>query len=122
MLEGYVRRMIGHPEDTRDLVQDTLLSAYAKIGTFRGDAKFSTWILAIATHRCLDHLRSKKKWTFDAQELARRHLYETLGADGMRAEYFSAEYRFDAAEHIAFCYSCVGRSLDPLDSAALVLS
>ena len=36
MLEGYVRRMIGHPEDTRDLVQDTLLAAYSKSATFRG--------------------------------------------------------------------------------------
>jgi RNA polymerase sigma-70 factor (ECF subfamily) len=35
--------------------------AIEKIGTFKGDSKFSTWLYRIATTTALDHLRSKKR-------------------------------------------------------------
>jgi RNA polymerase sigma-70 factor (ECF subfamily) len=120
-LTAYVRRMIGHPEDARDLVQDTLLRAFESIAEFRGDARLETWLFAIATRRCIDHLRARKRWSWDAQEEVRRYLYETLG-DEVREKLFPADYRFDAHEHIAFCFTCVGRSLDPVEQAALVLT
>jgi RNA polymerase sigma-70 factor (ECF subfamily) len=122
VLEGFVRRMVGHPEDSRDLVQDTLLAAFEHIDDFRGEAQFRTWLLAIASRRCIDHLRKKKRWSWDAQETVRKKLYQELGADGVRQHLLSTEFRFDAREHIAFCFSCVGRSLEPLDQAALMLS
>ena len=121
-LAAYVRRMVGHPEDTRDLVQDTLLAALQAIAEFRGQSAFKTWLFAIATRRCLDYLKAKRRWTWDAQERVRRQLYDSLGADGVKGLLFPAEYRFDAHEHIAFCFSCVSRSLEPLEQAALVLS
>lgn len=122
-LEAFVRRMIGHPEDTRDLVQDTLLRAYESIDGFRGEASFKTWLFAIATRRCIDHLRARRRWSWDAQEGVRQQLYGELGADGVRAELLGGDaYRFDAREHIAFCFTCVGRSLDAEEQAALVLS
>lgn len=121
-LSSYVRRMIGHPEDTRDLVQDTLMRAFESMASFRGDASFKTWLFAIATRRCLDHLRARKRWSWDAQELGRRHLYETLGPQGVREKLLGADYVFDAHEHIAFCFTCVARSLEPAEQAALVLT
>ena len=122
-LEAFVRRMIGHPDDTRDLVQDALLRATEAIDSFRGESSFKTWLFAIATRRCIDHLRARRRWDWDAQESVRKQLYGELGADGVRAQLLGGEsYRFDAREHIAFCFTCVGRSLDPEEQAALVLS
>ena len=39
-------------EDARDAVQDTMLSAWRKLATFDGQSAFSTWVCAIAVHRC----------------------------------------------------------------------
>lgn len=102
-----VRRMVGHPEDTEEVVQDSLLRAYEKIGTFRGESAFGTWLVSIATRAAIDHLRARKRWSWDASTVA--HLA-------------SPEHRFDAIEHIAFCFTCVARSLEPESEAALILT
>jgi RNA polymerase sigma-70 factor (ECF subfamily) len=40
-------RMTGVYEDACDVVQDSFVAAWQKIGDFRGDAKLSTWLTAI---------------------------------------------------------------------------
>lgn len=40
-------RMIGVYEDACDIVQEAFISAWRKIGDFRGEARFSTWLAAI---------------------------------------------------------------------------
>ena len=39
--------------DAPDVLQDTFLNAYRNLGSFRGDAKFSTWLFRIATNAAL---------------------------------------------------------------------
>lgn len=41
-------RMIGNQDDACDITQDTFVTAWRKIGDFRGEAQFSTWLIAIA--------------------------------------------------------------------------
>ncbi|MDX1934273.1 MAG: sigma-70 family RNA polymerase sigma factor [Capsulimonadales bacterium] len=53
-----VTRMV-RGEDAYDLTQDVFLKAYKHLRSFRGDAKFSTWLFTIARHTCLNHLRHK---------------------------------------------------------------
>ena len=43
-----------------EAVQDGFLKAHAALGQFRGDAAFSTWLLAIVRRVCLDRLRLKR--------------------------------------------------------------
>ena len=45
--------------DAPDVLQDTFLSAYRHLGSFRGDAKFSTWLYRIATNAALMIRRSR---------------------------------------------------------------
>jgi RNA polymerase sigma factor (sigma-70 family) len=121
-LRGVIRRMVGHPEDTEDLAQETLLRALEKLQTFRGDAAFGSWLTAIGVRASLDHLRSRKRWRTDAQVHARTHLHDTPEReDRLMTLFRSPEHRFDAREHIAFCFTCVARSLPPEQHAALVL-
>jgi RNA polymerase sigma-70 factor, ECF subfamily len=54
-----VTRMV-HGEDAYDLTQDVFLKALKSLKSFRGDAKFSTWLYTIARHTCLNHIRHKK--------------------------------------------------------------
>ena len=53
-----VTRMV-RGEDAYDLTQDVFLKALKSLKTFRGDAKFSTWLFTIARHTCLNHIRHK---------------------------------------------------------------
>src|ERR1035437_323384 len=49
--------VMGNPEDARDAMQETFVSAYKGIRGFRNQSKFSTWLYRIAINRCLDYLR-----------------------------------------------------------------
>jgi RNA polymerase sigma-70 factor (ECF subfamily) len=121
-LRGLVHRMIGHPDDADELVQESLLKAFEKIETYRSDARFSTWLCSIAVHACLDHLRHKKRWRPYAQSYAEK---ECASVPEMRQEILNLlqdpELSFDVHEHIAACFTCVARSLDPMEEAAIVL-
>jgi len=52
-------KYVGRPELARDLAQDAMLKACQKLPTFRGDARFSTWLVAIARYECLNALRKR---------------------------------------------------------------
>lgn len=53
-------RMVGNRAEAEDLAQDTFLSAFKALATFRADSKFSTWLYRIATNKCKDWLRVKR--------------------------------------------------------------
>jgi len=44
-------------EDALDLVQETFLRLYQKIGTYRPGRPFEAWLLQIARNLCIDHYR-----------------------------------------------------------------
>lgn len=48
-------------EDAEDVAQEVFVQVYESIGTFKGEAKFSTWLYRIAITKSMDHLRRKKR-------------------------------------------------------------
>lgn len=61
-------RMLGDPELAEETSQDVFVKAYTALGTFRGAAKFSTWLYKIAYHRLLDAAdreRRRRSWQGD---------------------------------------------------------
>jgi RNA polymerase sigma factor (sigma-70 family) len=52
--------VVQNPQDAEDVAQEVFIQVYRSIGSFKGDAKLSTWLYRIATTRALDLLRSKK--------------------------------------------------------------
>ena len=56
---GHLMRLMGNPDDARDLLQETYLSAFRGLESFKGDSAFSTWIYRIATNHALMRLRRK---------------------------------------------------------------
>lgn len=49
--------MLRDAEDARDLSQEAFLRVYRTAGSFRGDARFSTWFYRVLVNLCLDHRR-----------------------------------------------------------------
>jgi RNA polymerase sigma-70 factor (ECF subfamily) len=48
-------------EDSQDAVQETFLKAYQHLGDFRGDSKFSTWLIRITVNQSLMKLRKQRR-------------------------------------------------------------
>lgn len=121
-LRAVIRRLVAHPEDTDDVVQDSLLQAFEKLDTFRGDARFGTWLCAIGARKALDYLRTRKRWRLRAQAIAEHECRADLAAFGDELATASGpDAALDVREHIAFCFTCVARTLDPSEAAALML-
>jgi RNA polymerase sigma-70 factor (ECF subfamily) len=61
MIHSLTFRMTGSTADAEDLAQETFLRAYAQLATFRGQAKFSTWLYRIALNICLNWRQSEAR-------------------------------------------------------------
>lgn len=68
-------RLTGDEHDARDVVQDTYLRAYRAIGSFRGDAQFTTWLHRITANCASTYIRRR-----------RRHRHEHLADDAPLAD------------------------------------
>ena len=55
-----VNRIIHNDEATRDLVQETFMKAFASLGSYRSEFRFSTWLYKIAANSSIDYLRKKR--------------------------------------------------------------
>ena len=53
-------RLLGNPEEAEDAAQETFLRAYRNFNKYDEDRKFSTWMLSIASHYCIDQLRKRR--------------------------------------------------------------
>ena len=53
-------RTMGNREDAADGLQDGMVAAYRRAGTFRGDAAVTTWLHRVVVNACLDRLRAAK--------------------------------------------------------------
>jgi RNA polymerase sigma-70 factor, ECF subfamily len=56
-LWGMALRTLRHPEDAADVVQEALVAAYRRAGSFRGEAAVSTWLFRIVVNACIDRIR-----------------------------------------------------------------
>jgi RNA polymerase sigma-70 factor (ECF subfamily) len=58
------RQLLRYPvsdEDRRDLLQMTLLQVVRRLGSFRGDSSFSTWLFRVTANEALMLMRSQRR-------------------------------------------------------------
>ena len=121
-LFGYVYRMVTHPQDAEDLTQEAVTRAFQSLAEFRAESRFKGWLFGIATHICLDHLRRRKRWRVEAQlEGEKRAEADPEALEQLGGLVSQPDFVFEIREHIAFCFSCVSRTLEPQEQAALML-
>src|SRR5665213_3421032 len=57
---NFAYRLTGNYDDANDVAQDAFLRVFNAIGSFRGDASFSTWLFRITTNVFLDERKRAK--------------------------------------------------------------
>jgi RNA polymerase sigma-70 factor (ECF subfamily) len=58
---GLVSRFAGNGADLEDISQDVFIQAWFNLRQFRRESPFEHWILRIATYKCYDYLRRRKR-------------------------------------------------------------
>jgi RNA polymerase sigma-70 factor (ECF subfamily) len=74
------RQLLRYPvaeEDRHDLLQATLLQVVRRLGSFRGDSSFSTWLFRVTANEALMLMRSQRR---QRARLVEGHDFEDLAA------------------------------------------
>jgi RNA polymerase sigma-70 factor (ECF subfamily) len=53
-------RVMGDASEAEDALQEALLDAWRRVGHFRSESAFSTWMYRVVTNRCLGMLRRRR--------------------------------------------------------------
>ena len=120
-LKSFLVRITASVADAEDIAQDTYIKAVEKINTFRGESTLKTWLFTIASNIAKDNLRAQKRWTENvtditkAAALSNKQFFE----EAMNIRMTSPHGQFEAKEHIAFCFTCISKSL-PLEQQLCV--
>jgi RNA polymerase sigma-70 factor (ECF subfamily) len=75
--------ILGNPQDAEEVAQEAVLKAFSNLAQFRGEAKFSTWLIQITINEARLKLRKD-----------RRHLYDSVDEQGAdeEGEYFPKDF------------------------------
>jgi RNA polymerase sigma-70 factor (ECF subfamily) len=83
-------RIVGNPEDAADVSQETYIKLMRAIGSFRGDAKFSTWLYRVTSSVAISHLRKQARrradLSLDAEGVGELQALTDTGAEAERHE------------------------------------
>jgi RNA polymerase sigma-70 factor, ECF subfamily len=57
---GLLYRMLGNPDDAEEALADVFVKIWRSATSFRGDARFTTWLYQVAANTARDRLRSRR--------------------------------------------------------------
>jgi RNA polymerase sigma-70 factor (ECF subfamily) len=104
-------RMLGDPEEAEDASQETFLRVYKNIKHYDADRPFSTWLLSIAAHLCIDQLRKRRMVVISMDTTP--YLDPADGSPGPEAAFYLKE---DQGRVQALL-----KTLNPHDRAAVIM-
>ena len=109
-----VQRMVRHPEDTRELCQETFLRVHRSLHQYRFDAPLKAWIAQVAWSIARRHLERKRIPIVDAVDDEGASMLDNIG-DGHDLQGAFADGQSQALLHAAIA------RLPPLQRTILTL-
>lgn len=87
-------KVLGNREDAEEMAQESFIKAYKSLHTFKGKAKFSTWLYRITYNNCISEVRKKKQHFMSTDDVQIKDETEEMNLDGIpeenRAKYIQA--------------------------------
>lgn len=103
--------MLKDPTLAEDAAQEIFLKIFLKLASFNHQAKFSTWVYAVAYNYCIDLIRRNKK------------IQQTLSIDDENAPQIADSTEISDAEFLEMDMQQLGKALDkiPADDRAMLI-
>jgi RNA polymerase sigma-70 factor (TIGR02960 family) len=132
-LQLHCYRLLGSLQDAEDALQETLLAAWRGLTGFEGRASLRTWLYRIATNRCLNALRDRRRRPeevpsmVEPPESTRRvepiwvEPYPDVLLEGLAETAPGPETRYETREAVGLAFVAALQHLPPRQRAALVL-
>ena len=121
-LKSFILRITASVTDTEDIVQDTYIRASEKLNSFKGESSLKTWLFTIASNLAKDNLRARKRWVENVTDIAKQaaHANPLFFQESLMIRANSPQGQFEIKEHIAFCFTCISKTL-PLEQQISLL-
>jgi len=131
-LQVHCYRILGSAADAEDMLQETMMAAWRGLDGFEGRASLRTWLHAIATNKCLNHLRASRGPVPQAPDMplpeptrSGEPLWLEPYPDALLGDLPDAapgpEARYEARESVSLAFTTALQCLPPRQRAALVL-
>jgi RNA polymerase sigma-70 factor, ECF subfamily len=104
-------RMLGDPYEAEDAAQETFLRAYRSMARYDRNRSFSTWLLSIAAHYCIDQIRKRRAVILPVDDLP----YQEIQDPGPDPEFLAS--RNEEGRQVQSLLD----SLSPVDRASIVM-
>lgn len=104
-------RMLGDPYEAEDAAQETFLRAYRSMDRYDRNRSFSTWLLSIAAHYCIDQIRRRRAVLLPIEEFP----YQEIQDPGPNPEAVAS--RKEDQRRV----QSLLETLNPLDRASIVM-
>ena len=132
-LQLHCYRMLGSFHDAEDLLQETLLAAWRGLDRFEGRASLRAWLYRIATNRCLNALRDRKRRPQEVSSMVEPpeptrmaeptwlEPYPDALLEGVADTAAGPAARYETRESVGLAFVAALQHLPPRQRAALVL-
>src|SRR5262245_10985436 len=98
---GLIYRMLGNRPEAEDVTQEVFITVFKTIESFRGEAKFSTWLLRIAANHAknrIKHLARRPTEGVDPDDVSQVHVSADRPAPPVQAQIDRPDAMLEAAE------------------------
>lgn len=88
-LAALIRRLVDDPDEAEDLLQETLVHSWLRVGSVRDPERVHAWLLQVARNQCRDYHKSAQRRACPTEsEQLELHVnrYGRAGAGGQLAE------------------------------------
>ena len=79
-------KVLRNREDAEEMAQESFIKAYKSLHTFKGNAKFSTWLYRITYNSCISEVRKKKLKFVSTDDVQVSDDVEEMNFDGIPEE------------------------------------
>ena len=79
-------KVLKNREDAEEMAQESFIKAYKSLHTFKGNAKFSTWLYRITYNNCISEVRKRKIHFASTDEMEIKDETDEMNLDGIPEE------------------------------------